>query len=305
MRATRRDALLFAALAKALSAQSGGGDLILRNRVGLEVRPIGDPNRPTIAISLPDTRGVNAVVIELPEHAWRRKVAGAEPEWFYRMYTSESRYMGRATWIRKGDALRYSMELRTGIELAGTATLQSDGLLIEYEIGNPEDTAFVEVQAPTCIKLYRPFTDVFLERTYVHHADGLDLLASETPERLTRNAEEWLPCRYIVRSSQQTVPPQNRIERQADGITRYHKLRPADAPFIATGSSLPGWVAATHALSGPSVWTNPARTCHHTDVSASWPARSSAKLALKFYLFRGTVEDAWRRAAKQRQSNTL
>jgi len=300
--------LLFSGLSTAQAAgaaQAGGSDLVLRNRDGLTVRPIGDSNRPAIAVALPDAQGADAVVVELPEHAWRRSTAGAEPEWFYRMYTSESRYMGKTTWHREGDALVYSMALPAGITLAGTATLHSDGLLIEYEIGNPGDTAFVETQAPTCIKLYRPFTDVFLERTYVHHADGLDLIASETPERLTKNTEEWLPCRYIVRSSPQTAPPKDRIERQADRVTRYHKFRPADAPFIATGSNPPGWVAATHALSCPAVWTNPARTCHHTDVSAPLPANSKAKLALKLYLFRGTVADAWRRVASQRQANRL
>lgn len=51
-----------------------------------------------------------------------------------------------------------------------------------------------------------PFNDVFLERTYVHHADGLELLASETPERLRMKAEEWLPLRYVAITSTHPRP---------------------------------------------------------------------------------------------------
>ena len=36
------------------------------------MRRTGDPDRPTIAISLPESPDINTVVMELPEHAWRR-----------------------------------------------------------------------------------------------------------------------------------------------------------------------------------------------------------------------------------------
>src|SRR5271165_2437284 len=39
-----------------------------------------------------------------------------------------------------------------------------DGVAIEYHVLNPDNRPYAEVQAITCIKLYRPFTDVFLER---------------------------------------------------------------------------------------------------------------------------------------------
>jgi len=241
----------------------------------------------------------------MPEHAWHRAERDAEPSWFYKMYTGDARLKGQASWSRDGEALRYVMQTPSGFTLTASATLQPDGILLGYEIGNPEGTAFAQVQAPTCIKLYRPFTDVFLERTFVHHTEGLDLLASETPERLQQNAEEWLPCRYIARCSPQTVVPAERVERQSDGITRYHKLRAADVPFIATESSPKGWVAATHTLATDSVWTNPARTCHHADPSAALAAKSSARLALKFYLMRGGANEAWRRVADARMAAGL
>ena len=137
---------------------------------------------------------------------------------------------------------------------------------------------------------------MFLERTFVHHAEGLDLLASGTPERLTKNAEEWLPCRYIAACPSQPADVEL-TERGVDGIMGYRTRRPADVPFIATESNPKGWVAATHALAADSVWTNPARTCQHADPSAALPAYSNAKLALKFYLTRGGASEAWRLAA--------
>lgn len=307
LKTTRREAfaLSVGALASAARTQAHAPDLFLRNRAGIAVRPIGDPNRPTLGLSLPETPGANAAVIELPEHAWHRAERGGDPVWFYKMYTDDVRLKGQVAWRRDGGSLRYSMRTPSGFTLAGTVTLQPDGLLLGYEFGNPGAKAFVEVQAPTCIKLYRPFTDVFLERTFVHHAEGLNLLASETPERLTMNAEEWLPCRYIARCSSQTVVPAQRVERQADGITRYHKLRLADVPFVATVSSPRGWVAATHALATDSVWTNPARTCHHADSSAALPANSTARLALKFYVMRGGVDEVWRSVAAARKAAKL
>jgi hypothetical protein len=191
------------------------------------------------------------------------------------------------------------MSLPSGVGLNAKATLDADGLGIEYQITNPDNVAFAEVQAPTCLKLYHPFTDVFLERTYAHHADGLDLLASETPERLAKNAEEWLPCRYIVRCDPDAVPPAKRVERQPDGITIYRKLRLPTLPFWLPNPAPKGWVAATHSLSSPDVWTNPARTCHHADSGVSLSAQGRAELSLKLYLLRGGVKGAWSRVGER------
>ena len=301
---TRREAIALggAAAASALSGLAAGADDSLRNHNGVTVRRIGDPDRPTLAVSLPESPDANAAVIELPEHAWRRTERGADQAWFYKMYTADDRLKGKVTWRREERAFRYDMRTPSGFTLAGAAVLLDDGLLISYQIGNPEERPFAELQAPTCIKLYRPFTDVFLERTFVHHSDGLDLLASETPERLRKNAEEWLPCRYIAVCAPGKVAPENRIERDADGITRYRKLRSVDAPFIATASNPSGWVAATHSLDADSVWTNPARTCHHADPNTALPPRGTARLALKLYLLRGGVQEAWGRVAGAHKS---
>ena len=302
---TRRNAILLAAVAsaEAVTPQKAGNRLVVKSTTGLEITPHGDPNRPALAVASEHHKSTVAV-IEFPEHAWTRRLGGAEPEWYYRMYGGDSRYQGKVTWSQIGNALRYVMTVPSGFELTGIATLEDDGVQIDYRIANPSSTAFVETQAPTCIKLYRPFTDVFLERTYVHHADGLDLIASETPERLAKNAEEWLPCRYIVRCSPEVAAPKDRVER-LEGITRYHKMRAADAPFIATESTPAGWVAATHTLKCLSLFTNPARTCHHTDPGVPIPANGSADLSLRFYLFRGTSGDAWELVARRRRLNRV
>jgi hypothetical protein len=302
MNLTRRDALLMASYAASRPA-AAGTEQAIANPLGIRISPHGDRGVPAVDVSLPD--GTVAAVIEMPEHGWRKRTNSGEPDWFYRMYTNDARFQGRAEWSREDNALAYRMSLPSGVTLSARAALDADGVTIEYEIANPDSEAFAETQAPTCIKLYRPFTDVFLERTWVHHPDGLALLASETPERLSKNAEEWLPCRYIVRCSAEAPTPAKRVERQPDGITRYSKLRAADTSFIATESSPLFWVAATHSLTSPDVWTNPARTCHHADSGAPLPARGSAKLSLKLYVMRGNAQVAWARVAARARGGQL
>ncbi|MCU1221609.1 MAG: hypothetical protein JWN42_2806 [Candidatus Angelobacter sp.] len=84
------------------------------------------------------------------------------------------------------------------------------------------------------------FHDVRLERTYVHHKEGFDLLAAESPERLTMPLQRWLPLRYLASF---TWPvPAKRIEQRGDGLTYYTKSRPVDLPMIATVSLDREWV---------------------------------------------------------------
>jgi hypothetical protein len=104
------------------------------------------------------------------------------------------------------------------------------------------------------------------------------------------NAEQWLPCRYIALCS--GTPPADRV-RKEEGVTRYTKRRIADAPFIATESAPVGWVAATYGPGATSVWTSPARTCHHADAAASRPPKGTASINLKLALLRGSAPDAW------------
>jgi hypothetical protein len=178
--------------------------------------------------------------------------------------------------------------------LKGSAALANDVIAVKYEILSNREREWAAVQAVTCVRLYRPFTDVFLERTFVHEQSGLQPIAIDTPERLTKNAEEWLPCRYIanVGGSQNGY----RVER-LDGVTRYFRSRPIDAPFIATESAPAGWTACTYSRNGDSVFTNPARTCHHADSQSLSVTDGRASQRVNVLMVRGTSSDAWKRVA--------
>jgi hypothetical protein len=207
--------LTYAGLGGRLRAQSSAGSPEIQNSAGIRVRSVGDVSLPVLHVWLPG-QGAPSAIIEFPEHAWGKARRSDEPSWVYHLYRQDPLLRGRGTWTSTGNALRYVLDLASGARILGTATLTMDGLALEYEIiWNGRTLA--EVQAPTCIKQYRPFTDVFLERTYVHHSDGVELLAAETPERLARNAEEWLPCRYVARCEPPAVNAKQRVERQPAG----------------------------------------------------------------------------------------
>jgi hypothetical protein len=287
-------------------APSTGNGLTLSNRRGIAIRPSPEqPDAPLLWVALPGKEDDRCAVIEMPEHSWGRPRGTTEQRWFYRMYSETRALRPTARWEKQGNTLSCSITSPAAVRLKTAVSIDDDGISIQHRLENDADVDYEEVQAPSCIKLYRPFNDVFLERTYVHHSNGLELLASETPERLHRNAEEWLPVRYIVRSAPPAASPEMRVERQPDRIVRYTKLKLADAPFMATTSSPPGWVAASHTMKASSVFTNPARTCHHVDPSAELKPRGAAVLSLKLYLVRGTVEDAWRSVKKNREEGRL
>src|SRR5262249_37304977 len=132
--------------------------------------------------------------------------------------------------------------------------------------------------------------DERLERTYVHHSTGFELLASETP-RFT------LPARF---SSSYKWPVRNQLIEVRDGITHYCKARRVDEALIATLSSDGKWVAASFTRDAGNVWSNPELTCQHVDPQKPLPAGGTAVIEVKFLLMRGTLEDAQRAFQQQR-----
>src|SRR5260370_18452860 len=112
------------------------------------------------------------------------------------------------------------------------------------------------IYAPTGPRLTSMFHDVRLERTYVHHKDGFDLLASETPSRLTIPLDQWLPARYLA-SYTWPIPAKKVEKRDNDGITYYNKSRAVDEPLIATASSDDKCVMATFTPTTGTVRNNP------------------------------------------------
>jgi hypothetical protein len=242
-----------------------------------------------------------SVVIEMPEHAWRKNESGGEQVWFYRMYTSDRSLQGKVNWFKDGNTLSSSMETPSGLTLNSKAALEADGVAITHEVISPSVRQIAELEATTCVKLYRPFTDVFLERTYVHEPEGLDLIASETPDRIEKNAEEWLPCRYIARVGKEIPRAEHRTET-VGGVTRHFRSRVADSAFLATESHPGGWTVATHSVNCDAVFTNPARTCHHTDPRARGVTNGRATLQMKVYVINGTPQDAWMVVAEKQRA---
>jgi hypothetical protein len=145
-------------------------------------------------------------------------------------------------WKRVGNALEYATDFGE-IHFIARATLVNDGVLFHYEFANHFATDYDMATAITDPRFRAVFYDPRLERTYVHHSGGFDLLASETPERLTMPLKEWFPVRYLA---SYTAPiPASRVQRCDDGTIYRYKSRRVDVPMIATLSKDGTWVAAS------------------------------------------------------------
>lgn len=155
------------------------------------------------------------------------------------------------------------------------------------------------IYAVTDPRLTGMFHDVRLERTYVHRADGFDLLASEAPSRVTMPLDQWLPSRYLA--SFRWPVPAERVEHRDDGITYYNASVPVDEPFIATLSIDREWVVASFARETGNVWSNPELTCQHVDPETSLLPRGEAAVEVKLLILRGSLDDALQQAVQQRR----
>ena len=201
--------------------------------------------------------------------------------------------------VRSGQSFEYEKDLENGLHMLARATLEDDGVRFHYEFRNRSSTTYELIYAPTDPRLTSIFHDVRLERTYVHHAEGFDLLASETPIRLTIPLDQWLPARYLASF---TWPiPAKRIERRDDGITYYNKSRLVDQPLIATLLTDGKWVVASFARTTGNVWSNPELTCQHVDPQIALAAGASAAIETKMLVFQGTLADVLNKVISQRQ----
>src|SRR4051812_39353466 len=162
--ALSRRSLLMAATGAPVAFAQVSESFSLASPSGLRMERFGDPQLPTVALFLPATKSP-AVIIEMPEHAWRKEKDGAEPLWFYKMYTSDRALRGEVKWARDANTLSYSMKTPSGFILNSKASLEENGVTITHEVASNSVSRPMAVQATTCVKLYRPFSDVFLERT--------------------------------------------------------------------------------------------------------------------------------------------
>jgi hypothetical protein len=259
----------------------------VQSKGGLRLIVAEQDTNPALRILLPgQSEGDAAIYILFPEHVTVRKTGESEGKHVYLFQPGQSG--NRPIWRKTGSSLLYEKDFEGGIHMLARATLDDDGVVFQYEFANKSKEPY-DLYAPTDPRLTSMFHDVRLERTYVHHANGFDLLASETPNRLTLPLDKWLPARYLASL---TWPiPAKLVERRNDGITSYNKSRVVDEPLIATISTDRKWVVASFARTTGNVWSNPELTCQHVDPQVSLPPGASGLIEIKILVFQGSLDD--------------
>jgi hypothetical protein len=270
----------------------------IRNSAGLQLMVAEENNYPTLRVVLPGhPTSDRAIEIIFPEHVTVRPRGSADAHQIY-LYRP-GRSGERPLWRQSEQSLEYEKDLPGPVHMLARATLEKDGVRSYFTLRNQSNQKYDLIYAPIDPRLTSIFHDVRLERTYVHHADGFDLLASETPGRLKMPLNEWLPSRYL---DSYTWPiPSQRVERR-DGITYYNESRAVDAPFIATVSQDGRWVVASFTRSTGNVWSNPELTCQHVDPETALSPGEEAILETKILIVRGSLDDVFRMAMQQRES---
>lgn len=255
---------------------------------GLKVMVI-QKDFPLLKLLLPgQANSDRGIEIEFPEHVTGLNEKNNKVEHLYLVTNGNDNNRTLPVWHVEGNSLVYETELEGRVKMIATARLEENGLRYTYKFINHSNISYQNLQAVTCVKLYSLFSDTFLQRTYIHHSNGFDLMASETPERLTMSLQKWLPCRYLV--SYNWPIPSKRIEKDEDSITRYYKSRKADKPFIATLSHDKAWIAATYTKETGNLWTNPERSCHHADPAVTVNAGETKSIELKTFIVKGNLE---------------
>ncbi len=273
------------------------GTPVLQNAAGLKLLVAEENTAPTLRIVLPGHPDSDrAIEVIFPEHVTVRQHGSEEGE---HLYLFQPGLLGEPPdWKRVGQSLQYEKDFASGIHMLARATLEDDGVLFHFDFVNRSSIAYDLVWAPIDPRLTSIFHDVRLERTYVHHRDGFDLLASETPERLTMPLSEWLPARYLA-SFTWPVPPK-RVERRADGITYYNKSRVVDEPLVATLSTDRKWIVASFTRTTGNVWSNPELTCQHVDPQSSLAPGQQAIWEVKILIVQGSLDEMLQKVISQR-----
>jgi hypothetical protein len=269
----------------------------IKNHAGLQLVVATENARPVLRIVLPGQSESNhAIEVIFPEHVTARRRGSSDSVQLY-MFRPGPRGE-RLPWRWVGPSLEYERELPGAVRMLARATLEDDGVRFHYQFSNRSSVVFDMIYAVTDPRLTSIFHDVRLERTYVHHTDGFDLLASETPDRLTIPLTQWLPSRYLASF---TWPvPAERVERRGDGISYYNKSRKVDIPLIATFSTDGTWVVASFTRETGNVWSNPELTCQHVDPQISLAPGQGATLEVKILVFRGSLNNVLEKALLQR-----
>jgi hypothetical protein len=269
----------------------------VRNSGGMQLMVAAENTQPTLRIVLPGHPTTDrAIEVIFPEHVTVRQRGSTDA---YQLYFFQPGQSGeRPQWQQSERSLEYERNF-PGVQMLARATLEEDGVRFHLRLRNQSKMTYDLIYVPIDPRLTSKFRDLRLERTYVHHKDGFDLLASETPGRLTMPLNQWLPARYLA-SFTWAVPA--KLIEQRDGIPHYNKSRVVDAPFIATLSQDGRWVVASFTRNTGNVWSNPELTCQHVDPQAALPPGEEAILETKLLLVRGSLEEAFKIAMQQRDS---
>ena len=269
----------------------------IQSSSGLRLLIADENTQPTLRIVLPGHPDSDrAIGVIFPEHVTARKQGSTDSE---RLYLFRPGRQGEPPrWRQSGQSLEYEKDFTGDVHMLARATLEPDGVRFHYEFLNRSNQPYEMIYAVTDPRLTSIFHDVRLQRTYVHHPEGFDLLASETPSRLAMPLDRWLPARYLASF---TWPvPSKLVDRRADGITYYNKSRRVDQPFIATLSADHKWVVASFTRTTGNVWSNPELTCQHVDPQISLAPQQRAAVELKILIFQGSLDQAFKKAIAQR-----
>jgi len=285
-------------LAESFPASIGDADT-LQNANGLRLLVAAEITQPTLRIILPGQAASDrSIEVLFPEHVTAVRHGSSTAEHLYLYGTG--RQGDRPLWSRRGQALQYGRDLPGGVSMLARAALEEDGVRFHYEFTNTSTVGYDMITAVTDPRLTGILHDVRLERTYVHHPEGFELLASEVPSRLTAPLEQWLPARVLASFTWPVA--MQRSERREDGITYYNKARRVDVPFIATLSTDRAWVVASFAREPGNVWSNPELTCQHVDPQTSLLPGQHVAVEVKMLVLPGSLDGALQRARRQRAS---
>lgn len=282
-----------------LPAQDQSAPLAVTGASGIRLAVDEQNDLPALRISLPGQPASDpGIFVVFPEHvtAVERNKTDSQRLYLFR----PGRQTGRPSWRRTTRSLEYTADFAPGVRMIARATLEDDGVRYRYEFVNRSTVDYTMMQAVTDPRMISPYLrDVLLERTYVHHQDGFDLLASETLDRLTLVAQNrWLPNRHRVSYSWPVEVL--RWAKQPDGVTWYNKSRVVNEPFIATQSTDGQWIMATFSRDPGNVWVNPELTCQHADPQISLPRGQTRSYELKTLLVQGTLDQVLTRVRQQR-----
>lgn len=270
----------------------------IQNSSGVRLSVAEENTQPVLRVTVPGpSQSERTFEILFPEHVTGRPQGRGEGQHFYMFRPGKSGE--RPVWRRNGNSLEYERDFN-GLHFLARATLEDDGLRVHYEFANRSPVDYATMFAVTDPRMTGIFHDIRLERTYVHHKEGFDLLASETPDRLTMPLNRWLPARYLA-SFTWPVAAQ-RVEPRDDGITHYNKSRAVDQPLIATFSLDRKWVVASFTRTAGNVWTNPELTCQHVDPQVPLPSGQTATLEVKILIFQGSLDQVLEKVVAQRNA---